>query len=240
MASESYQSATERIAYKPRIADLLKRIMEAHIVLLVRLPNDRGNYTSAILEVQPDKDVFVLDELNPTRGHERLLKVRTLDITARLAGVTIQFRTELKAVNTDEDVAKYVARIPNKLLYQQRRSAFRVRVGSNTSVPLTLSAEGGSSYHGYLADLSSTGLGAYMEHADELIDSGQKYFCKIQLPEGNFIATELDLRFSKLDDERQQLQIGGRFLNVNRPQQALLERYVMTLQRQAIKKSKNN
>jgi len=237
MAKIENASSFERITNKERITTLLARIKEARGSVLIHFAKNNNQFSSAILEINPDNLTIVFDEFVPKEGHDTLLKLKQFNVTARIEGVSIHFKSELKAVNTDNEISSYTTQYPIRILYEQRRKAFRVPVSKNTEIPVTISTETDRVYEAYLVDLSSEGIGAYIETNDEFTEYGKKYFCKIHLPNGSFISSELELRYIKPDERIEKLQIGCKFINLTTPQRNLLERFIMTLQREAIKRN---
>lgn len=234
------QPSLERVTYKPRIVSLLQQIQESRSVLSVHLPNDQSRYTSAILAIHSDSDALLIDELNPARGHERLVKSRELNISARLSGINIYFKSQLLEVQTDGGIAIYKLPIPERLLYEQRRGAFRVRVGAGITIPFTLLHEETKlTYDGQLSDVSSIGIGATLGAIDQLNDNVKGYSCRIHASDKEVITADLEVRFVKFDDTIKLLRVGGAFLHLTAPQRTQIDRFVMTLQREIIKRSRD-
>ena len=235
MAAKDSTSSFERITNKERITTLLGRIKDARGSILVHFEKNNNQFSSAILDINPKTETVVFDEILPNEGHDLLLKLKQFNVTARIDGVSIHFKCALKTANSKDEIASYSVQYPVRILYEQRRDSFRVPVSDRTAVPMTISTETENVYEAYLIDLSSSGIGAYVEENEELTEYGKSYYCKIHLPKGDFVTSEFELCFVKPDDKMKQIQIGGRFVNLSSPQRVLLERFIMTLQREAIK-----
>jgi c-di-GMP-binding flagellar brake protein YcgR len=236
MAAKNDEPALERVTYKPRILSLLQQIHDSRTVITVHLKDDSNRYSSAILNIDQDQNALLLDELNPKHGHDRLAKTKQLNISARLAGVNIYFKSELNSIEYENGIALYRIPIPERILYEQKRSAFRVRIGAGMVIPVSL-RNPEQAIQGTLTDISSTGVGALVESGEIAI--GTNFNCRISLDEGENINGELEVRFSKLDEQTKQFRIGGRFINLSPPQRVQMERFVMSLQREIIKRKKN-
>ena len=236
MAAKNDQPALERVTYKPRIVDLLQRVLDSRAVLSVHLKDDNNRYSSAILAIEPDTDSILIDELNPKQGHDRLAKVRQMNISARLAGVSVYFKTELSKIEEENGIALYRIPIPERILYEQKRGAFRVNIGAGMVIPVFFSNPE-LSLEGTLTDLSSTGAGAFIENQE--IEKGTKLRCTIRPEEGESVSGEFEIRFSKYDDAHKQYRVGGQFMNLTPQQRTQMERFVMSLQREIIKRKKN-
>lgn len=229
-------SLTERITNTERITELLLRIAQSRIGLSVHFSDHNVKYTSTLLEVNENRRIVILDELMPRDGNDLLMSNKMAHITAKLAGANIHFRGAVLKVENDSTHIRFLMTFPERLLYEQRRTTFRVRMNSGSIVSVTIRADSLVEFQGYLFDISSSGIGAYVEATADLLVREQPYYCKIHLPGGKFVSGEFQVRFLKQDKRLQQLQVGGRFLNLPGPQRQTLDRFVMTLQRDAIKR----
>lgn len=238
MAAKNDQPALERVTHRPRILSLLQQVFESRTILTVHLPEDNNRYTSALLGINEDADSLLLDELNPKQGHDRLIKTKQMNISARLAGVNIYFKSNLLSVAQENGIALYRVPVPERLLYEQKRGAFRVRVGAGMHIPLALRNEE-STLQGYLTDVSSTGAGALLE-AEDNVAIGTIFEYSLGPAEGfAVISGALEIRFCKFDEQTKLYRLGCQFVNQAHAQIAQMERFVMGLQREVIKRSKN-
>ena len=105
MAAKNDQPALERVTYRPRILSLLQQVFESRTIVTVHLKDDSNRYTSALLGINEDINSLLLDELNPKQGHERLIKTKQLNISARLAGVNIYFKSDLQTVEQENGLS---------------------------------------------------------------------------------------------------------------------------------------
>jgi c-di-GMP-binding flagellar brake protein YcgR len=232
------KSDIERITHRPRILSLLQRIRDARTMIMVHFGKDSSSYNSAILEIDDDKETMTLDEINTREGHDRLVENKTFFANARLGGVNVRFKTTLQDVEQEDGTYKYQVAIPTIVHYEQRRAAFRVRVGAGIMIPVTICDEEKNCIDGELFDISNTGVGAMVPGDSDIQKDGKNYFCKVTMPEGDQISGELEIRFLKEDGKLRQLLVGGEFINMNGPQRNALERSVMSLQREVIKRSR--
>lgn len=232
-------SNTERITDPKRMAALLHRLKQTRIALAVHFPDHNVRYSSTLLEIDDKKRVLSLDELIPRDGNNLISAGQTAHVTAKLAGASIHFRGTVVSEPADAATSSFVLTWPDRLLYEQRRATYRIRVGSGMIISVTIRADSNVEYPGYLFDISSNGIGAYFEMSADLVVREQPYACKIDLPGGKFISGAFKVRFLKQDTKLQQLLIGGQFLDLPGPQRQALDRFVMTLQRNAIKKSRD-
>ena len=237
MAAKNDEPALERVTYKPRIVSLLQQVYDSRSVITVHLKGDNNRYSSAVLDIDHDNNSLLLDELNPQSGHDRLLTIKEMNISARLAGVYIYFKSTLQSVEKENGIALYRIPIPERILYEQKRGAFRVRISAGIVLQVQLHGTD-KAWSGTITDVSSTGIGALIETAD--IPIGEKLDCTLIPEEGEKTdCGPLEIRFAKQDDKTHKMRIGGRFADPTPQQRNQMEKFVMMLQREIIKRQKN-
>ena len=60
-----YQGKAEKITHAPQIANLLRRVKDQKVLLSVHVPGHEGVFNSLLLDVNPERNLILLDELNP-------------------------------------------------------------------------------------------------------------------------------------------------------------------------------
>lgn len=238
-AADPSDSHTERITAKPRLIGLLQRIKESRTLLMVHLPDDNTRYTSALLELDLERGKLVLDELTPASGNARVAELKRFHATAKLAGGQVRFRIDVQQIDGAGGALRYIAPVPDTVAYEQRRNAFRARVPVGLVVPAVLTSDAGTNYECEVLDISTFGVRLdTVRGADLAIDDGRHYACRISFPEGGSISGEVELRFVGEDPITHRMQIGARFANLLGPQRKAIDRFVMYLQREIIRRSR--
>jgi len=217
------------------VCTLLRRVSEQRALLRVTLPDSRVTYHSAILRLEPDDGYLVLDELNPRQGHERLLVERRLHASAMVQGAEIRFGAELQAVGEQEAIAFYRVRLPDELVYLQRRASFRVHVPLSAPLAASFQWEEDDPLRGRVTDLSEGGVGVEFSCHVQLAP-GEILPCELHLPDGERLACDLEVRYAKAEESPQRMRMGGRFLELPPQQRKALARLVADLQRELIRK----
>lgn len=217
------------------IAGLLRRIMEQRALLRVTVPGVRGSFNSAILRMDPEQDLLILDELNPRRGHERLLEVRTLQAGAQVQGVETRFSGAIEEAADANGIAYYRLRFPREVLYIQRRTSFRVKVGMTTPIAAVFDRNDGRQLRGRIIDLSEGGMGVeFSQHVT--LQPGEIVPCQMRLPDGQHLGCKLEIRHTSGAKEQNLMRIGGRFVELHPQRRKVLARLVANLQRDMIRK----
>ncbi|HQU15115.1 MAG: flagellar brake protein [Gammaproteobacteria bacterium] len=227
--------AEENVTDPTRIVALLRGLMDSHALLSVSIPGEQSLYSSALLEVDPDLGHLLLDELNPRRGHERLLEARKLQVIGRLHGIEIRFPAAVQEIGGAAGIAYYQLAIPGLVRYRQRRTHYRVEVGASLVIPVQLALGPEQLLDGSLHDLSVSGVGAYL--ASGTLQRGDTVpACVVQLPDAPPLRSALEVCYVRFDEARGKLRIGGRFLDLTRAQQKCLERFVAELERRLLQR----
>ena len=216
------------------IASLLRRIIEQRALVRVTVPGGRASYNSAILRMDPEQDLLILDELNPRIGHERLLEVGRLHASAQVQGIETRFSGALEEVGNSAGIAFYRLRFPKDVLYLQRRTSFRVRISTTTPVAAMFERDG-DSLRGRVLDLSEGGMGVeFSRHVT--LHPGEIVPCRMRLPNGQQVGCKLEVRHVIGSQDQGKIRIGGRFVELHPQRRKMLSRLVAELQRTMIRK----
>src|SRR3569832_2758614 len=198
----------EHISFRPQIVGLLRRLHSSRCLLAVSDANDPRIYNSALLEIDPDHDFVLLDELTPEDGHHALLEHRHCRVRAELKGITLAFAAALLEAGSRDGIAYYRVEFPASVHYGQRRAHYRPRVSHSKKTAGELTLPGGRSVTGSLHDIS---LGGLRVRPDTDIDApplSTVLPCRMQFPDGGELRCTVELRFL---GGGQVSHIGGRF-----------------------------
>lgn len=217
------------------VAALLRRLVEQRALLSVSLPGFPGSYNSAILRLEPAQDFVILDELNPRKGHERLLETGRLQVSAQVHGVEIRFSAEVREFADSDGIAYYRLPFPRELLYLQRRQSFRVRVGMATPMTAVFELTGGRTVRARVLDVCEGGLGVEIAQHSTL-RPGDTLTCRLRLPDGQRLTCKLEVRHVLQPGDQNLARVGARFLEITPQRRKILARLVADLQRTLIRK----
>lgn len=235
-ASE-YQGKTEKVTHLPQIVGLLRRIRDQRVLLSVRVPGHEAVFNSLLLEVDPERNLILLDELNPRSGHELACKARELRIHCQCQGVELGFHCSVDIGQGQNGISFYRAALPDTINYLQRRGSYRVRVGMSMTVPVHLPLETATTQlEGQLFDLSMGGLGANLGLQTKLTRGQVIESCAIHLPKEESLQVELEIRFVRVDEQHHSQRIGASFRNLDVQQSNRLRRFVTQLEREMLRR----
>ena len=220
-----------------QVAGILRRLQEAHALVHVSMPGGNETWLSAILEVQPTQGYLLLDELTPREGHAILMKAGRLIVTAQIQGVDISFAASLLGTGTSDGLAFYRVQIPEGVRYWQRRASYRARIGAAMVIPVALQNGEGMVQNGELYDISAGGIGTRHKSAKGPVPLLGEVWqeCRIKLPQQELVCA-LEIRYVGQDSRTAQLRLGGRFVDITRPQLKAVETFVAHLERENLRK----
>lgn len=227
----------DEITAPEQIAGILRRLQKARALVTVVLPQDKGEYHSAVLDVDAASGRFVLDELKPEVGHERLKESRACRVRAQLEGVLIVFSTQIAGTGSKDGIAFYEAQLPAILLYRQRRDHYRVRVAYGRTIPVTLALADDVTLDTEMFDISASGVAVSIRGGLPEVRRGDIIRCSFKLAGGEIFTSELEIRYLGQDPQAQVSRLGGRYVGLQPRQRQQIERYVLALEREQIKKT---
>ena len=235
--ASQYQGKTEKVTHQPQIVGLLRRIRDQRVLLSVRVPGHDAVFNSLLLEVDPERNLILLDELNPTSGHQLVCETRQLRVHCQCQGVELGFLCTVEIGQGQSGIAFYRATLPESINYLQRRGSFRVRVGMSMSVPVCLPLEAApTQLEGQLFDLSMGGLGANLGLQTKLTRGQIIESCSIHLPKEESLEVELEIRFVRIHEQHNTQRIGASFRNLGAQQSNRLRRFVTQLEREMLRR----
>ncbi len=225
----------EKLTLEPRILGLLKRLLEKRALLTVTIAGQGKEYNSAIIKIAEDNSYFLLDELNPTDGHEQLKQIGQCHIKGHIDGVSLSFDTAVDHFGQDNGIPYYRILMPTAINYLQRRSAHRISFSAASPIVVTVINQNGVSFKGSLADLSTGGLRVKFANDMELpIASSDILRCQFKV-DGHAFNAEVVVRIAKKSANGQPF-IGAQFHNLVPALERQLQRLIMGLERAARQK----
>jgi hypothetical protein len=122
---------------------------------------------------------LIADELHPRRGHDRMHAGAALRLVSRLDGVEIRFRSRVRAIDNDGEIAAYMLEMPPALDYRENRNLHRTHA---RGVRARLH-NGGTSVLARVVDISISGLSLAVA-APHSLNENEHWDCSVSLPGG--------------------------------------------------------
>jgi c-di-GMP-binding flagellar brake protein YcgR len=225
----------ENVTLKSRQLALLKRFKDHFVTITVVLPDSHVEYTSAILGIRPENDYLILDELKPEEGHQRFLETRECTIELYYRGEGIRFTSPLLSKGMKDDIAFYKVGLPKSIHYYLQRKSYRVPITLTETMPIHIRSQDQELIEGEIVDLSSGGVGFRVPRTpwtETMKQGDQIAWCKFALNTGEAVNCALQIRFASLSKDKAYMRIGAKFIDLEKGQIKMLERYIVTLDRE--------
>ena len=235
---DGYSQQHETITSSSRIVALLRQVMERHTVITASLPDCSQFFNTALLDIDPDKGILLIDELNPNTGHDLFLNTRRITLSTMHEGVEISLTANLKKSGIDNDIIFYELEFPESIRYLQRRNSFRVPVSISSIINVEIHTEDKNIISGELSDISADGMCIRFpkKKGGVLENDTKETQCIIRLPNNQQIKCAFKICRSISNKSSNSLYIGGRFERLDKIQSRAIERFVIELQRESRKK----
>ena len=233
------ESSDDTIRNPAQVAGILKRLADGRKTINVSTPQSQNQvHTSAILDVNAERRMVLLDELNPAPRDIRALAGKRLGVSAQLGGVDVSFACTVTRLGSKEGITYYVVEMPDKLLYQQRREHYRAAATIESGLPVRLRLKGPEDeeveLEGELTDLSIGGMGVRLPPRTEVPEFLEEHdiipLCSVDLPDQD-VPLECAAELRSLRADGHKIQMGLRFNQLEPRAHRMVEKYVVALDR---------
>ena len=195
-------------------------------------------FSTIVLHVNLREKVFHLDEFSLPVAHKRAIEGDPFAIYASINGIRVHAKDlVVKRVGVDRDGEFYEVAFPERLLYLQRRDAFRALVPTTMSTDVVLTRKNElPKVKGRLQNMSATGFRVVVEGRlkpdFEMLESMQAKM-ELALVE-HTLDCPVEAVYSQFAQETNQTICGFQFGNLGRQDQVSINRFVTQLQRNSI------
>ncbi len=234
------ENTFERISSSELVAGYLRRLMDAHTLLKVSIPKHTEICNTIMVIINENENFLILDKLHPESGHIAFMEKKRCAIEAHLQGVSMGFTAQLEKLIEHEDSPAYRISFPKEMLYHQKRSAFRAPVGVSNEIKVTLSGEDNSLHTGTLCNISTGGFCVNLrKQTAEKLKIGEIFdTCRFTTNAGVSIESAAEVRNIKINDDKKIYRAGMSFVEISPQELRAVQRFVLTLERELIKRSR--
>lgn len=211
-------------------------------MLSVRFGTNSESYITTLLEIDGENNTVILDCGSKEDLNQRLLNAGKVAFDADYNGIKVSFAgVELKEITHKGEMAFSIT-IPKSLYWMQRREYYRVKSPLSKPSYCQLIREDRETVNLRLYDISLTGFAMLNVSKDisELMSSGKTMAqCKLILSDAGegMISFEVCAKYIINPDKLQKIQkIGCKFINLARPVEDIIQRYMQQIQRENLQK----
>jgi flagellar brake protein len=223
---------------KGDIYAVLRALQTERVGISIQFDKSDTHYACMVINVSLRDKNFILDEFSTAEARQLAKSGTPFTLRASVNGIKVVARDlKLSRMGKDANGIFYEIDFPEKLLYLQRRDAFRAWIPVTLLVNAFCKSENHpKGFKGRMQNISSTGFRLLVEGklAPEP-DMLEAFDVTTHLPlmdqDLNCLANAM---YSQYVQERRQTIIGFRFCDVGRLEQAAINRFVTQLQRERI------
>jgi flagellar brake protein len=226
----------EQVSDPGRVLGLLQTLWERRALLSARFDGGQVWFNTTLLDVVADERMILLDELAPIEGHRQLQPGHRLHVLGVLKGVPTHFTCLIIATGVRNGIAFYRATFPLRMDYRQRRAFFRAYVPRSMELAVRLSAGDAGVVTGRLLDVSQAGFGILLPEDSPVSALDTVTLEALELPEGQVIACNAEIRYTRREPGHRSVRAGGRFTDLAAQAARVLPRAIRQLEREQIRK----
>ena len=220
------------------IFGVLKALQTERSLVNVQFDGSAQLYNTMILDANLQERYFLIDEVTPRDGHRKIDDRSKFSIRASIHGIKVHAKDLVSARTlSNADGIYYQVPFPAKMLYMQRREAFRAYIpGSMKTTARFSSIEREDALFGRVLNMSATGIRiGFPGEVSPEFGAMEKFNAFIEIHvQDTYLECELEIVYYQYSKERNQTMCGCRFINLPRAAQQLVSRFVTFVQREEL------
>jgi c-di-GMP-binding flagellar brake protein YcgR len=201
-------------------------------IIDVVVAGSQQDYQSVILGVDIANGSMLIDELFPAGFIGLVDQALTIKVR-RMDGSRVSFATRIVQRSRNGDVDNYRVALPANIEYKQRREVFRLELAHDAPMRSEFCTADRQFCSAQMLDVSATGVRLELQNAIEIAAGDLLTGLDFDFA-GNHFQCQADVRHV-CSDRFGGIAIGVAFRNFPRPQQRLLERSIMQVQRRSVR-----
>ena len=230
--SQSQVDSAHWLTGRKQIHRILSHLLQERSLLQARFDGHPAVFTTAVIGINPKSGIMAMDEIIPAKGHKLFLQHRVVHLRGRSQGVDVEFELELITERRKDGIFYYQTGIPQELTYIQRRDNHRVSLIGTTLFRGQYEAQAPQLLNGYVTDLSLHGAGVVLKNLVTLRRGDEINSCVLQMPDQDPFFFNLEVRFAQPIARQDATRMGGRFIDLGKPERQRLVKIVCQLERE--------
>ena len=230
-----------RVDSDVEIAYILRGLMKSRALVTAYFGGGKEFVVTAVLGVEPAHGHVILDSGANRELNERLLRSGEISVVSSQDGVRVQFASRKVEATSFEGRLAFRIPFPASLLKLQRREYYRLATPIVNPLKCEVPAADGLRLAMPISDISLGGVCLVGERDGAALELGtQLEDCRIALPDAGVIHTSLRVRNSylvTLKNGATSRHTGCEFVKLGAQQEAMLQRYIIRLERERRVKS---
>ena len=232
--SEEY--AKYLVSSPQEIVQILRALSRHNEMVTAYFNQGSEFFLTAIVEVDAASGGLIVDCGSEAATNRRALAADKIVFVTNLDRIKIQFSTRALTQINHQGQPAFRTALPTALLKLQRREYYRL-VAPMRAPPLCAIPDlNGAKRDATVADISVGGVGVSGLPSDTSLEKGQLFAsCRIVLPEQGTVVSALEVRSMQqttLRSGEAVLRVGCRFVDIPAAHQALIQRYIIRIDRE--------
>lgn len=225
-----------------QIVSHLSLLLKNKSLLSASLGANNPSYITTLLGIDEQHNTVILDSGPKEDLNQQMLKAGKVIFNTDFRGIKVSFTGNALKQTTHKGESAFAMPIPKSLFWMQRREYFRVKAPLSKPSYCRLILDDREPVNLQLYDISLTGfamLNVSKEISDLLIPGKSYSGCKLVLTEAGEgeISFEICAKYIINPDKLQKIQkIGCKFINIKRPIEEVIQRYMQNVQREDLQK----
>jgi c-di-GMP-binding flagellar brake protein YcgR len=224
---------------KLEIVRTLRGLISHHEMVSAFFSEGRELLLTSVLHVDSDTDSVLLDYGSNSELNQKILLAERIIFVTSLEKVKVQWVGGAIAKDTWEGRDAFRIVLPSEMLRLQRREYFRLTTPVMNPLKCKIPASQGLSIEVALADISAGGIGVVISQPLGVGFEVGAVFpgCRVELPGIGTAEFTLEIRSTweiTMKNGAKSLRAGCQFVDMRPGMQALIQRYIIKLERERI------
>ncbi len=227
----SSETGKHRIVEAKRIVGLLTRLYKEQVPLTLKHQGDIQEWYASITEIEYEAGKLLFTPIDNLGQTQSPLANGQYHVHGKLAGVTVQFDTDMASPVNPIGFEGYIGHYPKAIFYHQRREAERVGAWVDQKIPVMLQLEGKVFLKGHIHDISAHGMNASFYRVLPINVGEIAPSCVIEMPEGAPVRSKFEIKDVHISEDAGTLSLRGQFLNMNSMDEKRMRKFVDVLEK---------
>lgn len=221
---------------RPEMAQILRAISRQTELVTAYFNHGRDFFLTSIVDVDPARDEIILDFGADAEVNRRAAENGKILFVTNQDRVKVQFSAPFLKITEFHGRPAFRTPFPDNLLKLQRRESYRLIAPIRAPLTCVIPDTGHGRFDAGVADISVGGIGLTGFSPEAILEIGQQFSsCRVALPEEGTVVSSLEIRNVQtlaLRNGTQVKRAGCHFLDIPAPHQAMIQRYIIHIDRE--------